>query len=84
MRGDKRGIDEINNAILAAQSSHDRRGALHGLIALGHAYEHLREWALAEQSYEAALPMAEALQDRPREEVIRARQQRISGVRDPR
>lgn len=84
MRGDKRGIDEINDAILAAQFSYDRRGALHGLIALGHAYEHLHERALAEQSYEAALPIAEALQDRPREEVIRARQQRISGVRVPR
>ncbi|MEO8379690.1 MAG: hypothetical protein ABI779_08500, partial [Acidobacteriota bacterium] len=79
IRGDKRGIDEINDAILAAQSSHDRRGELHGLIALGRAYEHLREWAMAERSYDAALPIAEALQDRPREELIRDRQKAVHG-----
>ncbi|HYK02229.1 MAG TPA: AAA family ATPase [Thermoanaerobaculia bacterium] len=77
MRGDKRGIDEIDEAIRAAKSKHDHRGELHGLIALGRTYEHLRDWASAAKAYDAALPIAEALQDRPREELIRERQQHL-------
>jgi tetratricopeptide (TPR) repeat protein/DNA polymerase III delta prime subunit len=78
IRGDKGGIDEINDAIRGAQSTHDRRGELHGLIALGRAYEYQREWPSAARAYDAALPIAEALQDRPREELIRKRQQHVS------
>ncbi|HEX8252204.1 MAG TPA: hypothetical protein VF846_03565 [Thermoanaerobaculia bacterium] len=77
MRGDKRGIDEIDEAIHAAKSKHDRRGELHGLIALGRAYEHLREGRLAAEAYDAALPLAETLQDRPREAWLRERRGRV-------
>lgn len=77
MRGDKRGIDEIDEAIQAAKSKHDRRGELHGLIALGRAYEHLREWRLAVEAYDAALPLAVALQDRPREAMARERRKLV-------
>lgn len=79
IRGDTRGIDEVSAAIRAAQSAHDRRGELHGLIALGRAYEHLREWQSAARVYDAALPIAEALQDRPREELVRERQKAAQG-----
>jgi len=74
IRGDKRGIDEITGAIRAAQTAHDRRGELHGLIALGRAYEHLREWASAGTAYDTAVRIADALQDRPRAELVRERQ----------
>lgn len=77
MRGDKRGIDDIDEAIHAAKSKHDRRGELHGLIGLGRAYEHLREGRLAAEAYAAALPLAETLQDRPREAWLRERQERL-------
>lgn len=79
MRGDKQGIDEIDGAIHAAKSKHDRRGELHGLIALGRAYEHLRERQLAAEAYDAALPLAETLQDRPREAWLRERRGRVGG-----
>gem|GEM_PF-3402028 len=80
MRGDKRGIDEINDAIHAAKTAHDRRGELHGLVALGRAYEHLREGRLAAEAYDAALPLAETLQDRPREAWLRERRGRVGGA----
>ena len=77
MQGDKRGVDEINDAIRAAKTTHDRRGELHALIALGRTYEHLRESSLAARTYDAALPLAETLQDRPREALIRERQKTV-------
>jgi hypothetical protein len=53
---------------------------LHGLIALGRAYEHLREGRLAAEAYDAALPLAETLQDRPQEELIREHRERVRGA----
>lgn len=80
MRGDKRGIHEIHDAIEAAKSTHDRRGELHALVALGRAHEHLEQGQAAAEAYDAALKLAEILQDRPREVWLREREERLRSV----
>lgn len=70
-RGDMNGAAAINEAIEAARDRGDRRGELHGLSVLGRLHAGSRRWNAAIAAYSAALPLAEGLQDRPREGLLR-------------
>jgi tetratricopeptide (TPR) repeat protein/DNA polymerase III delta prime subunit len=69
--GDKGGVAAIHDALEAARGRGDRRGELHALSVLARLHAANHDWKAAVAAYGDALPLAEALQDQPREGILR-------------